>query len=140
MSLTGKDRSFLNGWKGKNKNAPTGAIPNRGALRPNRLRLRNYFHIGGLWAFLALGHFEFDRISLFEGLIAFSGDGGKVDKHVGFSIVPGDKSITLAAIKPFYFAFYHFASPFYVLVLPMTHCHSAVGIKKAASIRKNAAY
>src|SRR3569832_2356681 len=86
-----------------------------GAFRRSDLRLGNQSHIDGLWALLAVGHFELHRISLFEGFVALSRDRGKVDEHIRLAVVPGDESVTLAAIKPLYFTFYHVALPFLFL-------------------------
>jgi hypothetical protein len=53
-----------------------------------------------LRAFLTRGLGEFDPLAVFEGAVAFTGDGAVVDKEI-FAILALDKTKTFRTVEPF---------------------------------------
>lgn len=66
--------------------------------------VRLYFgYVFSLRAFLALSDLEFHQITLLQGFVTLSLNGGIVNKNVR-PVVLANKTITLGVVKPFYFS------------------------------------
>src|SRR6267143_3601430 len=57
--------------------------------------------VGSLRAFRSLNDFEFDGVSLLQGAIAISGDGGIMYENV-WAIIAPDEAVSFGIIKPFH--------------------------------------
>jgi hypothetical protein len=60
----------------------------------------NWGYVLRLEAFLALGHREFNTLSLFQIAEAIATDSAEVHEHI-FAAIAGDESEALSAIEPF---------------------------------------
>jgi len=63
-------------------------------------------YVTGLFAFRALGYFEFDLVAFCQGFIAVSFDSAIMNEHV-FSVFARDEAITFLIAEPLYFTFSH---------------------------------
>jgi hypothetical protein len=79
----------------------------------------NLDHVGGLGAFLTLGHIEAHPIAFGQGLEAFRLDGRKVNENIGATILL-DETETLGVIEPLYRTLCHcFTCSFFLPVTPV---------------------
>jgi len=66
-------------------------------------------HIGRLWPFRALYNLKFDRIPFLQRPVAFPGDRGIVNEHIG-PVFSANESVSFRIIEPLYCSS-HFVSP-----------------------------
>jgi hypothetical protein len=84
-----------------------------------RTRRLDLDHVGGLGAFLTLGHIEAYPIAFGQGLEAFPFDGRKVNENIGTTILL-DETETLGVIEPLYRTLCHcFSCSFFLPVKPV---------------------
>src|SRR5262245_53515167 len=89
-------------------------------VRRPRDRTLHFGDVGGLRAFLALGHLELHPLAFFEAAASSGGDGAVIDEHV-LTIVAPDESVPLLRVKPLHRSLRHAAS-FPVLVQREAAC------------------
>jgi hypothetical protein len=89
-------------------------FPSDGAYRGSFL---NPCDVCRLKAFRALHYLEANLITLCERFEAVSGNGGEMHKNVLAALLL-KKTETLAVVKPFYFALYHFSFSCFRVFMP----------------------
>jgi hypothetical protein len=88
---------------GRNKKKANRLAP----IRPCKVALLESYDVRGLEALGAFGHFEFNGLTLVEGLVAIGHDRGEMDENV-LSRLALDESEALASIEPLYCSlFFH---------------------------------
>lgn len=78
---------------------PTAAGLEGDRLKGPVLRRRQFIDIGRLRPFFAVDDLELDVVTFLEALIAFAGDSGIMNEHIG-AVFAADESVPLGVVKP----------------------------------------